>query len=390
MGKPRTEVGTFGEIRTKQIRPDVWQADTLFRDKDGELRRVKRNGASATTARRNLKVALVDRQAKVKGRLSGDTLFRDFAPLWLAEIQRTRAGSTYDTYRRHLHHRVIPAFSGLTLRECDDVTLAHDFLRSLENDAGLKANTARTIRNVLSGTLALAAQRGAISRNPVRDAGRIEGGASPARALTATERIDFLEKLDADKRAVEDDLPDLVRYMLGSGVRLSEALGLRWIRVDLDQGIVVHGDNLTTVTGKGLFLKEPKTDAGYRVLPMPDFVMMMLKMRYPGPEYAMSPVFPNALGTWRDRNNTGRTLRKFRTAAGYKWVTSHVFRKTAITIMDQQGLSARTIAGYVGHARPSITQDTYMDRRPEDRRVSEAMDREYSKPRETARWYGGE
>lgn len=390
MGKPRTPVGTYGKIRVKEIRPGEFQADTLFRDPDGELRRVKRNGASRAKAERNLKEALTERELAVKGSLSGATLFRDAAPQWLAEIQRVRRGTTYDTYRRHLNHRVLPAFGALTLRECDDVTLVHNYLRSLEDDAGLKANTVRTVRNVLSGVLAFAAQRGAIRRNPVRDAGRIEGGASAARALTAAERMDFLDKLDADPRAVEDDLPDLVRYMLGCGVRLGEALGLRWFRVDLDAGVAVHGDNLVTVTGKGLMLEEPKTDAGYRVLPLPDFVLMMLKMRYPGPEYGNSPVFPNHFGLWRDRNNTGRSLRKFRAAAGYPWVTSHVFRKTAITIMDQQGLSARSIAGYVGHARPSITMDTYMDKRPEDRRVSEAMERGWAPPRETVKKYLGE
>jgi integrase len=55
-------------------------------------------------------------------------------------------------------------------------------------------------------------------------------------------------------------------------------------------------------------------------------------------------------------------------------VTSHVFRKTAITIMDQAGLSARVAAGYAGHSRPSITMDAYMDKRPEDRAAALALD----------------
>ena len=32
-------------------------------------------------------------------------------------------------------------------------------------------------------------------------------------------------------------------------------------------------------------------------------------------------------------------------------------------MLDQHGLSARAVAGHIGHARPSITQDVYMDRR---------------------------
>jgi integrase len=51
-----------------------------------------------------------------------------------------------------------------------------------------------------------------------------------------------------------------------------------------------------------------------------------------------------------------------------------VRRHTAATIMDEQGLTAREISGYLGHARPSFTQDTYMDKRPQNRRGAEALD----------------
>jgi len=45
---------------------------------------------------------------------------------------------------------------------------------------------------------------------------------------------------------------------------------------------------------------------------------------------------------------------------GFAWVTSHVFRKTAGTVMDEAKLTARQIADHLGHSRPSMTQDVYM------------------------------
>jgi hypothetical protein len=60
--------------------------------------------------------------------------------------------------------------------------------------------------------------------------------------------------------------------------------------------------------------------------------------------------------------------------AGFVWVTSHVFRKTAITVLDQAGLNARAIAGHSGHSRPSMTQDVYMDRRADGRQAADALD----------------
>ena len=48
--------------------------------------------------------------------------------------------------------------------------------------------------------------------------------------------------------------------------------------------------------------------------------------------------------------------------AGFDWVSSHVFRKTVATRLDEAGLSARQIADHLGHNRPSLTQDVYMGR----------------------------
>ena len=45
------------------------------------------------------------------------------------------------------------------------------------------------------------------------------------------------------------------------------------------------------------------------------------------------------------------------------WITSHSFRKTTATILDDAGQSARQIADQLGHARPSLTQDVYMGRK---------------------------
>jgi integrase len=44
-------------------------------------------------------------------------------------------------------------------------------------------------------------------------------------------------------------------------------------------------------------------------------------------------------------------------SAGYARVTSHVYRKTVATLMDDAGLSARQAADQLGHAKVSMTQD---------------------------------
>lgn len=76
---------------------------------------------------------------------------------------------------------------------------------------------------------------------------------------------------------------------------------------------------------------------------------------------AGTPVFPDTRGGYRDPSNTRRDIRDAR-GEEFSWVTSHVYRKTAATMLDEAGLTARQIANQLGHARPSLTQDVYMAR----------------------------
>jgi integrase len=56
------------------------------------------------------------------------------------------------------------------------------------------------------------------------------------------------------------------------------------------------------------------------------------------------------------------------------WITSHSFRKTTATILDDAGQSARQIADQLGHARPSLTQDVYMGRRAKNPAAAAALE----------------
>lgn len=56
-------------------------------------------------------------------------------------------------------------------------------------------------------------------------------------------------------------------------------------------------------------------------------------------------------------------------------VTSHSFRKSLGTLIDEGGLSARVTADHLGHARVSETLDTYMARGRVHSEVPQLLDR---------------
>lgn len=399
MGRPPLDIGTYGKIRTYEQPGDKWMAVANYRDVDGVTRPVKRYDETEAKATRKLKKALVERNRRGGAELDRDSTFAEVSALWLRYVDRTWRGTTWDRYRSRLN-KVLPAMGRLRLHEVTTRRI-DSYLEELERR--LKPNTVRGYRAVVSGVLAHAVRLGAIDRNPCREATPIRGKGKESRALTREEREDLLAKVDADERAVAGDLPDVFRYLMGSGVRIGELMGLRWFRVDLERGIVVHGDNLVSETkrcrtcgqvrsehkedrcpggltiwddpgvGSGLVLHEAKTLAGLRTIKLPDFTVMMLRLRYPGPDFVMGPVFPDGLGSWRNPSNTGRSVRLFREQAGYGWFSAHTWRRTAITICDEQGITARETSGYVGHSNIAQTQG-YMDRRVQSGAIPAAID----------------
>ena len=56
-------------------------------------------------------------------------------------------------------------------------------------------------------------------------------------------------------------------------------------------------------------------------------------------------------------------------------MTSHSFRKTVATLIDDEGLSARIGADQLGHAKVSMTQDKYMSRGRVHPQVADLLDR---------------
>ncbi len=73
------------------------------------------------------------------------------------------------------------------------------------------------------------------------------------------------------------DVADLV---LGSGVRPGEALAASWDQFDLEAEPATFTVSATVVRlkGKGLFRQEwAKSDAGHRIVALPEFTIQMLK-----------------------------------------------------------------------------------------------------------------
>lgn len=374
MARPPLALGTHGKVRFSEIRKDGkavgYRARAQYRAFDGHTREIERSGKSRSGAERLLKQAINrELQTPTGEDVTSKARFKDVADKWLAaQIRRAESGErawgTIENYRSMLKNHVLPAFGELQLFEVT-VPRLDRFFPALQDRSS--AAHARTARAVVSGVLRYAVRQGALTTNPVRDIEPISGRTKrKARALTAEERQQWLAQLRLDPVAVRKDLPDLTLFMMATGVRIGEALALYWEGVDLEAGTVLIDWTVVRVKGKGLQRTDPKTPSAERVLRLPSWMVDVLRKRHREAQADKrpldTPVFPDSLGGLRDPSNAMRDLRNARGTDGFAWVTSHVFRKTAATILDDAGLSPRDIADQLGHSKPSMTLDVYMGR----------------------------
>lgn len=365
MGRPPLALGTSGAIRC--YRTDTgYRARALTRDYDGRVRAVERRGKTKAAAEGALKLALRDRaRISASGHIMADSRVSSLADAWYAALTDL-SPRTMEAYRDRLDKQILPGLGQLRIRELS-VGVLDRHLRLITENHGMA--TARMCRSVLSGMCTLAARHDALQHNPVRALGALSSKAKKApRALSVPQLRQLRAALTYDDSAIARDLPDLVSFLMATGLRIGEACGLAWDAVDLDSGTIEVRAAAIRVRGQGLLIKKTKTDAGASTLVLPCWCVSMLRERatrtHPsGGTRASRPVFPAALGGWRDPSNTQADLREAFATAGYEWVTSHAFRKSVATLMDQAGLSSRAAADQLGHANTSMTTDVYFGRK---------------------------
>lgn len=377
MGRPRTPLGAHGEISVRRHEVDgrvFFEARAWVRDLDGKRRSVRKRGASAASARRQLQQALVERETPLDAELSlGDPLSRVVQLYLEQQAGKGLSSSSLYSYGRTCTNLILPGIGALTVRETTAARL-DAFLKRIVKDHG--PASAKSCRAVLSGVMGIAVRYGLLGSNPVRDVSAIRQNTKGAAAVSIEDMRQLRTAIAGDARLLELDMVDLVEFMIGTGCRIGEACGLRWASVDLARGEVAIVATAVRVTGAGLRVQESTKTGRERVLALPLWIQeMLLKRQVEQPSNEHGLVFPTVLGNIRDPSNTNRDWRDATERLGLNKVKFHSFRKSVATYLDGAGLSARDIADQLGHAQVSMTQDVYMARRTNTKRAANELER---------------
>jgi integrase len=274
----------------------------------------------------------------------------------------TRSAGTQRTYLSFLKNHVRPRLDALMMWEVTAI-ICDDLIKDTRNAKGY--DSAKTVRTILSAICSLAVRLGAIDVNPVRSTARLAKGRDDQKDVKAmtSEQIDEMltglgkcainkEKDSKGRRVgkrvlVWRDLPELAEAMLATGVRIGEILatsGDDVIKDDDGKAAVRINTHIVRVKGQGLVrVSGRKGNKPGVILTIPSWSAATFARRKlaAGPN---GPLFASLEGGWLDPSNTINRLREALNESGFAWVTSHVWRKTVATLLDEAGLNVSEIA----------------------------------------------
>jgi len=389
-GRPRTEIGTFGAIRTTRLPSGAMQAICRFRDRDGRLRPVTASAATKAKAVALLRVKLAerDRIADTGQAVTADTPFPRLAALWLEEIERDvrLSDGTKALYATEVRTLLMPTWEQLVLREMTTARMDR-FLKAQLAQSKSKARLSRVLLNLM---MKFAMRHDAIRHNPVAGCSPLPKSSPAPKALTMDEitRIRHAAREWRTGEGLPGPKPDgqvreIIEVMLGSSARIGEALALRKCDVDMTVSpptIHIRG-TVVVRKGKGVLRQAwPKSHTSDRIVAIPQFAAEVVRHRLAliddrDPEHLL---FFTKRGTPVTPYNARRIFRQVLDDAGLtgRGIKPHSFRKTVATLISEEA-DDEMAAAMLGHAGTAVTREHYIERKqradPETARILEGL-----------------
>jgi integrase len=220
----------------------------------------------------------------------------------------------------------------------------------------LADRTVRTNLAPVQALLATAVEEGIIRSNPalgVRLARR-DGVSRPSTDERELRKALSREELARLLGAIDEHWRLFFELLAHTGLRIGEAVELRWSDIDFGSTPTVHVRRQFFQGEVGV----PKTRHGVRAIPLSTGMARALWQRQGAPAEL---VFMTMRGTRVQRDNLWRrVLKPAAREAGVEWVGFHTFRHTCASLLFGAGKNVKQVQEWLGHHDPGFTLRTYV------------------------------
>ncbi len=321
------------------------------------------------------------KRGNVVAKIEGNMTLDQFYLYWYEHYAELNLGESTKALLKIISYRISAALGHLTLSEVKQRHILA-FQKILSSPTAsihktpLSSSYIKRHFDILNLMFNSAVDWGFIAENPMK---KIK---TPKRKKTKKETPD--EKTFAKFISAIDEHDDIkhrlwVALAFTLGLRREEIFGLKWRDIDLPARILSVERATVYVSGKGIIIKETKTENGTRRIPIPDTVCSLFgawkqdvlaaaKKRnarnkvvdFHDPLHSDNFVFTKPSGDVAHPHSFNTFLRKFCAKTGIPNIAPHTLRHLYGSYLVANNINIATVSSLMGHANKAFTLSTYI------------------------------
>jgi integrase len=363
--------GAQGGGTIRQRKDGRWEARyTVGRD-PGTGKQVQRSvyGTTQQEVRKKLAQAVASLDNGDYFEPAKMTLAR-WVAIWLQEYTGDKKFLTVKHYTAQCKTHIVPSLGAVKLAELTTPQIQAFYNRLLRD--GMAPKSVRNIHGILTKCLSIAVSVEYIRDNSASRATLPRVEKKEIHPLTDEQVKDFLQVSTGDEYEI------LLKVILFTGLRESEAIGLTWDCIDFKAGVVKVCKQLQKrpLADGGFTFAPLKNDKTRTIRPAP-FVLELLERRrreqaaqrlkagtlwegwQTAEEQKRALVFTTATGGNLSPQTVYNHYKKLARQIGAPESRVHDLRHTFAVLSLQNGDDVKTVQGNLGHATAAFTLDVY-------------------------------
>ena len=289
---------------------------------------------------------------------------RELAQLWVKTYRSNKTYSTNDMYDRIVNKHIVTSEIG----DYYIKNLKAIHLQKLLNDKAASGLTRTTeqIYMIIKQLIAYAVDEDYIVKDISKKLIKPTVKHEKRRALKPYEK-DIIKYAELD-----DKLRVFVDLLQYAGLRRGEALGLSKLDINTKDHVISIKNQVTFEDNTGVFKNYTKTDAGARVVPIPDDLKKSL---YPyldnlksvndqGIDIINPFLFTNKDGSYVSKSGFDKMWKRIYDELSlldkdFEWITPHMLRHTYCTMLYYAGVDLKRAQYLMGHETIQMTLEIY-------------------------------